>query len=107
MVANYDSFGTAAVWNACSWAVGSFCLGAPVMYQYCMYKRQAEKEGMLRAVEILNKKDVERKAREARKEKAREERRAAKDVEQDAQLAALKAKTDGGGGGERPWWKVW
>ena len=63
---------------------------------------------MMRAVEILNKKDLEKKAREQRREKAREERRAAKDAEQDTQLAALNqahsAKTDGGG---KPWWKVW
>lgn len=99
----------AAVWNACSWAVGSFCFSAPVMYQYCYYKRHAEKEGMMRAVEILNRKEGEKKAREQRKEKMKEERRQAKDLEQDAQLAALKeaqgAKAEGGGG--RPWWKVW
>merc|ERR1712059_36101 len=35
----------AAVWTSCTWAVGSFCLGAPAMYQFCLYKRQAEKEG--------------------------------------------------------------
>ncbi|EMD00216.1 hypothetical protein BAUCODRAFT_30683 [Baudoinia panamericana UAMH 10762] len=99
----------ATVWTACSWATGTFCFGSAVMYQYCLYRRKAEKEGMMRAVEILNKKDIDRKAREQRKEKIREERRAAKDVEQDTQLAALSQaqtmKTDGGGG--KPWWKVW
>ncbi|KAK4556443.1 hypothetical protein LTR86_006587 [Recurvomyces mirabilis] len=94
----------AAVWTSCSWAVGSFCFSAPLMYQYCHYRRTAEKEGMMRAVEILNKKEVERKAREARKEKVREERRLAKDREQDTQLAALSEKQSGGG---QPWWKVW
>ncbi|KAK4549164.1 hypothetical protein LTR36_007622 [Oleoguttula mirabilis] len=104
----------AAVWTSCTWAVGSFCLGAPAMYQYCLYQRQAEKEGMMRAVEILNKKDVEKKAREARKEKAREERRRGKDVELDAQFAALgkgksadAASGGGDGGGGKAWWKVW
>lgn len=58
----------------------------------------------MRAVEILNKKEMEKQAREQRKEKMREERRQAKDKEQDAQIAALNAKGDGGG---KPWWKVW
>jgi len=58
----------------------------------------------MRAVEILNKKDNEKRAREARKERMREERRKAKDVEQDAQLAALKGAQEGEG---RSWWKVW
>jgi len=64
---------------------------------------------MMRAVEILNKKDVEKRAREARKEKAREERRAGKEKELDAQFAALnQAKPDiVSGDGGRPWWKVW
>lgn len=82
------------------------------MYQYCLYQRQAEKEGMMRAVEILNKKDVEKKAREARKEKVREERRREKEVELDAQFAALNQARPAdsgptGGGGGKAWWKVW
>ncbi|KAK1066372.1 hypothetical protein LTR74_007259 [Friedmanniomyces endolithicus] len=117
----------AAVWNACSWAVGSFCFSSASMYQYCLYKRQAEKEGMMRVVDIMNKKDIERKAREQRKEKVKEERRLVKDQELDTQLATLKeakvagggpvggvaaigggSGNGGGGGGEaRPWWKVW
>ncbi|KAI6898454.1 hypothetical protein KC318_g7452 [Hortaea werneckii] len=83
--------------------------GAPAMYQFCLYKRQAEKEGMMRAVEILNKKDTEKKAREARKEKAREERRAQKETELDAQFAALnEAKPNTvSQDGSKPWWKIW
>jgi len=82
--------------------------GSLGMYQYCQYKRQMEKEGMTRAMEILSKKDMEKKAREARREKAREERRKQKDQEQDAQFAAFaeaKAAKDGGNG--KSWWKVW
>lgn len=78
------------------------------MYQYCNHQRQREKEGMMRAVEILNKKDNEKRAREARKERMREDRRKAKDEEQDAQFAALKdaqaLKHEGSG---KPWWKPW
>lgn len=76
------------------------------MYQYCMYKRQAEKEGMMRAMEILNKKDAEKKAREQRKEQLREERRIAKEKEQDAQFAALNMAAPGQGSG-KSWWKFW
>jgi len=64
---------------------------------------------MNRVMEIMNKKDVEKKARDARRERAREERREAKEKEQDAQFAALKdaqaANPDGGGG--KSWWKPW
>lgn len=80
-------------------------VGSVGMYQYCQYKRQMEKEGMTRAMEILSKKDMEKKAREARREKIREERRKNKDQEQDAQIAALaEAKQNQGG---KSWWKVW
>lgn len=94
----------ATIWKSCNWAVGTFALGSIAMYNYCLFKRQAEKEGMMRAVEILNKKEMEKQAREQRKEKMREERRQAKDKEQDSQIAALNANSDGSG---KPWWKVW
>lgn len=80
------------------------------MYQWCLYRRQAEKDGMMRAVEILNKKDLEKKAREQRKEAAKQERRKAKEEEQEVQFAALReakdAKTDDGGI-KKPFWKFW
>jgi cytochrome c oxidase assembly protein subunit 20 len=67
-----------------------------------------EKEGMTRAMEILSKKDMEKKAREARREKIREERRKNKDQEQDAQIAALaEAKQTKDVGNGKSWWKVW
>lgn len=81
-----------------------------VLYQYCQYRRTAEKEGMMRAVEILNKKEVEKKAREAYKESQRQKRREEKEHELNEQYAKLReekdAKTDGGGI-SKPWWKVW
>lgn len=57
----------------------------------------------MRAVEILNKKEIEKKAREQRKETLRQERREAREKEQDAQYAALKERESGG----KPWYKVW
>ncbi|WPH04120.1 Hypothetical protein R9X50_00700500 [Acrodontium crateriforme] len=94
----------ASIFTACSWAVGTFCAGSSVAYQYCYYKRHAEKEGMMRAVEILQKKDEQKRARELHREKMKEQRRELKEKEQDAQFAALHAK-DGSSG--KPWWKVW
>jgi len=79
--------------------------GSVGMYQYCQYRRQMEKEGMTRAMEILNKKDMEKRAREARREKMKEERRKAKDQEQDVQLAALAEAKEANGG--KSWWKPW
>lgn len=64
---------------------------------------------MTRAMEILSKKDMEKKAREARRDKMREERRKAKDQEQDQQFAALaeaKEVKEGGNAG-KSWWKPW
>lgn len=88
--------------------MGTFCVGSTGMYQYCMYRRHAEKAGMMRAVEILNAKDADKRAREKRKEKAREDRRKAKEEEDNAKLDALhKAKDDGGSGGGKSWWKMW
>ena len=84
--------------------------GSAGMYQYCLFKRQAEKEGMMRAVEILNKKDIEKKAREAQKERQKEERRRLKEQEQETQFAALREASDvkiDGGGTAKSWWKVW
>ena len=81
-----------------------------VLYQYCQYKRTAEKEGMMRAVEILNKKEVEKKAREAYKESQRQKRREDKEHELNDKYAKLREEKDAmtdGGGISKPWWKVW
>lgn len=101
----------APISKACNLAVGSFCVGAGVNYQVCMYRRQREKEGMQRAVEILNRKEMEKKAREGQRERAREERRRVKEQEQEEQFRALsgqkKAEGDGGSGGGWGSWKFW
>lgn len=62
---------------------------------------------MLRAVEILNKKEVEKKAREAQRQKAKEERRKLKEAEQDGQFAALAKSQEKGDGGGKSSWKFW
>ncbi|KXS96960.1 hypothetical protein AC579_1487 [Pseudocercospora musae] len=92
----------ASIPKAANWAAGTFCLSAGVLYQYCMYQRQAEKEGMMRAVEILNKKQAAKQAREERKAKLREERREAKDKELDVQYKAAGDTSEG-----KAWYKFW
>ena len=67
----------ASVWRTCNWAVGSFVFGSFLMYEYCQRRRQIEKQGMKRAVEVIDRKQAEKKkkaeeARAARK-KAKEE----------------------------------
>jgi len=95
--------------SICNYAVSGFVGASIVAYQYCQYKRQQEKDGMNRVMEVMNKKDMEKRARDARRERAKEERREAKDKEQDAQLSALKEasvpNTVGGSG--KSWWKPW
>ncbi|KAK3698021.1 hypothetical protein LTR37_017137 [Vermiconidia calcicola] len=95
----------ATIFSACTWAVFSTCAGSSVMYQYCLYRRQAERDGMMRAVEILNKNQLEKKAREEAKARQKEERRKMKEEELNSQYAKLRESNDGGTG--KPWWKVW
>lgn len=93
-----------SVWSACNWAVLAACMGSGVMYQYCLWKRQAEKEGMMRAVEILNTKAAEKKAREEARERQKEERRKVKEQELAGQYQRLR---EGDSAAGKPWWKVW
>lgn len=57
---------------------------------------------MVRAMEIMSKKQAEKQAREERKAKIREERREAKERELDAQY-----KTAGGSGEKSKSWFFW
>jgi cytochrome c oxidase assembly protein subunit 20 len=92
-----------SIWSACSWAVASTCMVSGVMYQWCLYRRQMEKEGMMKAVEILNKNQMEKKAREEARERQKEERRKLKDQELEGTYAKLRESQ----AGSKPWWKVW
>ncbi|KAL1303351.1 hypothetical protein AAFC00_006748 [Neodothiora populina] len=98
-----------AVWRApimtsCNYAVSAFCISSFAMYQYCQYQRRAEKEGMKRAIEIIDRKGLERKQKEARMERARELRRQKKEEEEQAVYAKLNADKEAAG---KSWWKVW
>ncbi|KAL9103951.1 MAG: hypothetical protein Q9163_001057 [Psora crenata] len=51
---------TATVLGACNWAVGTFCFGSFLMYEYCQRKRYLEMQGMKRAVEVMDRKKTEK-----------------------------------------------
>ncbi|KZF24566.1 hypothetical protein L228DRAFT_237483 [Xylona heveae TC161] len=84
--------------KASNWAVGTFCVMSFAAYEYCQIKRHMELEGMKRAVEIIDKKKVDR---EQKMEEARLARRKAK--EEADQQAEEHAKSKGGWGS----WKGW
>ncbi|TKX24605.1 hypothetical protein C1H76_3214 [Elsinoe australis] len=96
---------SAPVFTVCNWAVGTFCFASFSMYQYCTYQRNAEREGMKRAMEIMDRKAIERKQKEARMERARELRRQKKEQEDQELFGKLREKESSQGG--KPWWKVW
>ncbi|KAF4556279.1 Hypothetical protein D9617_1g081550 [Elsinoe fawcettii] len=97
---------SAPVFTVCNWAVGTFCFASFSMYQYCTYQRNAEREGMKRAMEIMDRKAIERKQKEARMERARELRRQKKEFEDQEMFAKLRTEKEGSSSG-KPWWKVW
>lgn len=88
------------LWRACNWAVGSFAAGSFFMYQYCLIRRQLERDGMKRIVEVRDQKKAER---EAKMQAAREARRKAKEeadrLEEERAREAERKKKDS--------WKFW
>lgn len=67
----------ATVQTACNWAVGSFVFGSLSMYEYCQRRRQLEMQGMKRAVEVIDRKRLEKK-------KKADEARAARTAKEDS-----------------------
>ena len=66
----------ATVWSSCNWAVGSFVFGSFLMYEFCQRKRALEKQGMKRAVEVIDRKQAEK---QKKADEARVSRRRAKE----------------------------
>ncbi|CEJ90290.1 hypothetical protein VHEMI06083 [[Torrubiella] hemipterigena] len=66
------------VGKAANWAVGFFLLGSAASYEYCQYKRRAERIQMQRTIEVVaeKKREQAKKAEEA-KQKREEERKKA------------------------------
>ena len=66
----------ASVMRSCNWAVGTFCFGSFLMYEYCQRKRLLELQGMKRAVEVMERKQTEK---QIQAEQARAARRKGKE----------------------------
>ncbi|KAI5196386.1 hypothetical protein E4T42_08901 [Aureobasidium subglaciale] len=112
MTAGFVVGSSRAIWrapiqSATNWAVGTFVIGSAAMYQYCQHKRLAEKEGMTRAMEIIDRKQVERKQKEARLERARELRRQKKEQEDNQKFADLNSGNVTPGEPKPSSWKLW
>ncbi|KAI9847628.1 MAG: hypothetical protein M1837_002202 [Sclerophora amabilis] len=85
----------ASIPKASNWAVGTFCTVSFAAYEVCQYRRHREQEGMRRAVEIIDRKKIER---EQKMQQTREARRKAK--EEEDKKAEEQAKQKKG-------WKFW
>ena len=98
--------GVTAIWGkpipkAANWAVGSFCAMSFAAYQICLTRRQYEKQGMQRAVEIIDKK---KELRQAKLEEARKLRRLAKEEDEKRQEEERRKAEE-----KKKWWgmKFW
>jgi cytochrome c oxidase assembly protein subunit 20 len=78
--------------SAANWAVGFFILASTVSYEYCQYRRRAERNSMKRSIEIVH----EKKREHAAEEKAEKLRQAQLQEQAQAQKAAQKS-----------WYKFW
>lgn len=76
-------------------AIASFALPSWGMYEYCNYQRRREKEGVKKAVEIMDLKRVEKEKR------ARELKEKIKRELQEKERAEEEERK------RKQWWKVW
>lgn len=51
---------SAPILKACSWAVGSFCFGSWIMFEFCQRKRHLEKQGLKRVVDVVDRKRAQK-----------------------------------------------
>lgn len=86
---------TAPVIKSCNWAVGAFCFLGLGAYEFCLQKRRIEKANMKRAVEIIDRKKVEK---EKQAQEKREARRKAKEEADRAEEEASNKKSG---------WSIW
>lgn len=84
----------AAIPKVANWAVGTFVFASLANYEFCLYRRRLERTYMKQAVEIMDRKKIEKEA--AAKAKRDERRRLKEEADRKAEEAA-KAR----------WWKFW
>ncbi|KAF4537584.1 Cox20/FAM36A [Lasiodiplodia theobromae] len=98
----FGTGGLMAIWGksiakSCNWAAGVFVFTSMASYEFCKQKQRLEREGMARAVEIMDRKREEKRAKRqeiiAARRKAKEE---SDRLEEERMNAA-----------QKPWWKVW
>ena len=74
--------GKARIPKAANWAIGAFLLGSAVRFETCQADRRRERAAVARAVEIIDRKQAEKKERErAAREAARKRREEQEEVE--------------------------
>ncbi|KAL1637265.1 hypothetical protein SLS58_009452 [Diplodia intermedia] len=78
------------------WGTGVFVFTSIASYEFCKQKRRLEAEGMTRAVEIMDRKREEKRAKKLETIAAR---RKAKEESDRLEEERMNAK--------KPWWKVW
>jgi len=79
-----------------SWAMGSFCFASAGMFEFCQRRRTLERQGMVRAAEIIDRKRLEK---EKQAEKIRAERRRKREDEERKKEEEEKSKKIG--------WSLW
>lgn len=87
--ADMTSYGPARAPKAANWAFGAFLLGSVIQWEYCQAQRRKERVAMARAVEIIDRKQAEKKAQAAEAARLRKE-------------AAEKAQQ-----AQKSWYKFW
>jgi cytochrome c oxidase assembly protein subunit 20 len=76
--------------KAANWAAGSFVLGSVIQWEVCRYQREQERVAMARVVEVIGRKEAEK------KQKAEEAARRKAEAQEKAREAAKKS-----------WYKFW
>lgn len=51
---------SAPTFRACSWAVGTFCFGSWITFEYCQRKRRLERQALKRVVDVVDRKRTEK-----------------------------------------------
>ncbi|KAI4594218.1 hypothetical protein KJ359_008493 [Pestalotiopsis sp. 9143b] len=73
----------ARISKATNWAAASFMLGSVIQFEVCRYQREEERKSMARVVEVMDRKQAEKKAKADEVARLREEARGkAKQAEQ-------------------------
>ncbi|KAK7729019.1 hypothetical protein SLS57_002251 [Botryosphaeria dothidea] len=98
----FGTGGLMAIWGksiakSSNWAAGVFMFTSFASYEFCKQKRRLEREGMARAVEIMDRKREDKKNK---RQEIIEARRKAKEEADRLEEEQMKAS-------QKSWWKFW